>query len=94
MDPRLLTSIGLGMDIVGIVLLFRFGAIGGAWIDRPTAAPPMVTIPDGVDDKDDEIANAALRDTERNHRRARCGAFVGLLLAVVGFALQIVAQWL
>lgn len=41
MDPRWLTSIGLGMDILGMVLLFFCGAIGGKWIDRqrPNADP-------------------------------------------------------
>ena len=34
MDPRMLTSIGLGMDIVGIVFLFTCGGIAGEWIDR------------------------------------------------------------
>ena len=30
-----LTSIGLVMDIIGIGLLYRYGAMGGSWIDAP-----------------------------------------------------------
>ena len=30
-----LTTIGLVMDILGILLLYRYGAIGGSWIDAP-----------------------------------------------------------
>ena len=78
-DPRLVTSIGLGMDIVGIVLLFLFGAIGGKWIDKPVVTFVSVKV------------GAALA---RNERRARWGSWVGLLSAVAGFGLQIYAQWL
>ena len=73
-------SLGLFMDIVGIALLFRYGAIGGMWIqagDWPEG--PTVT---------DEIK------TRRNKRVARRGAWLGLGFAVTGFVLQIVAQWL
>ena len=78
MDPRLLTSVGLGMDIVGIVLLFRFGGIGGRWIDRNVGTLTWRT---------DE------GKAEHDRRLARWGAGIGLSLAVLGFALQIVAQW-
>ena len=38
MCAQWLATIGLSMDIVGIILLFRFGAIGGDWIEVP--GPP------------------------------------------------------
>ena len=70
---------GCCMDIVGIVLLFLFGAIGGKWIDKPVVTFVSVKV------------GAALA---RNERRARWGSWVGLLSAVAGFGLQIYAQWL
>ena len=94
-DSRVVATTGLLMDIAGIVLLFRYGAIGGDWINAPTRpkyalhygvkAPPA-----GSDDdpKTKKLAN------ERNKRMARWGAATGLGLAVTGFAMQLVAQWM
>ena len=78
MDPRVLTSVGLGMDIVGIVLLFLCGGIGGRWIDRNEGVLTWRSDQSKV---------------ERDRRAARWGAGLGLTFAVVGFALQILAQW-
>ena len=77
---RIVTVIGLSMDIVGIVLLYRYGAIGGQWIERGGA---RLVLPQ--------------HDTEgiaKNERKAKVGSVVGLVSAVVGFGLQIWAQWL
>lgn len=79
MDPRMLTSIGLGMDIVGIVFLFTCGGIAGEWIDRG---------------KQRLLIEADDVQVARDRRIALVGSVLGLGLAVVGFALQIVAQWL
>ena len=78
MDAKELTTIGLSMDIVGIVLLFLCGGVGGEWIDRN-----VMLLSVGADD--------AARAKDR--QLARWGAGLGLLLAVSGFGLQIVAQW-
>ena len=77
-DPRLVTSIGLGMDIVGILLLFFCGAIGGKWMEEG----------DGYDYVHPH------HPIRRKRHWARWGAGFGLALAVLGFALQIYAQWL
>lgn len=73
-----LATIGLALDIVGIWMLFWFGAIGGKWINQDNHL---------IIGSDDPGATA------RNERRAWWGAWGGLALATVGFSLQIVAQW-
>ena len=78
-DPKIVASVGLGMDIVGIVLLFCFGAIGGEWINRGRLVI---------------ASNANQERIERNKCLARTGSCAGLGFAVTGFLLQIVAQWL
>ena len=75
------------MDIVGIVLLYCYGAIGGKWIDAPTSTGRWMFT--SSDDPEQD-----LRVRARNERRARLGSGLGLLLAVTGFGLQIYAQWL
>ena len=80
MDARMLTSIGLSMDIVGICLLFCYGAIGGKWIESGGA---LLALPE----HDSE-------GIAKNERKAKIGSKVGLFSAVVGFILQGVAQWL
>ena len=81
-----LTIIGLLMDIVGICLLYRYGAMGGFWIDAP--------MPEIVDMTPVEHTTGPARQVHRNRRRARYGAKFGLGIAVVGFMLQILGQLL
>ena len=69
------------MDIVGILLLFFCGGIGGQWMSQPG----VVNWP-GIGATEGEIA--------RDERWARRGAYLGLALAVSGFGLQIWAQWI
>ena len=78
-DSRVVASIGLGMDIFGIGLLFRYGGIGSKWIDDPVNEVSWDSDYEGL---------------ARNERKARWGSGWGLGLAVTGFALQAVAQWL
>ena len=77
---EIVASVGLLMDIFGILLLFKFGAIGGKWI-LAGDSPYRQTVTD-------ELA------TERNERRAHFCSRLGIALATLGFLLQIVAQWL
>ena len=80
-----LTTIGLVMDILGICLLYKYGAIGGSWIDAP--------MPKIIDIVREEHTAGPARNVIRNRRKARYGAGFGLSIAVLGFALQILAQW-
>ena len=75
-----MATTGLVMDIVGIVLLFKNGAIGGKWIDDSVHRTVL--------ESSDLDAQAS------NERRAIWRAWCGLGLAVMGFVLQLVAQWL
>ena len=68
------------MDIVGIWLLFCFGAIGGKWIEKPRSGFSL------ADSDEQAIA--------RNERWASWGSWLGLGFAVTGFALQAWALWL
>ena len=83
-DSRVVASIGLLMDIAGISLLYRYGAIGGKWIDEST----QVLLSISGDPEADRLT------TERNERLARWGSRCGLGLAGTGFGLQLVAQWI
>ena len=78
-DPRFVASTGLLMDIAGIWLLFWYGGIAGRRLENPDFVDVMA---------DDD------HPLRRVRSRAWQGSYWGLGLAVVGFALQIVAQWL
>ena len=105
-DPRIVTTIGLGMDIVGIWLLFKYGAVGGTWIDAPkrehhqsrprrprswSELQQRRDPRDAVHEAGEARANEAV---ETNEGRARVGSRLGLGLAATGFGLQALAQWL
>ena len=84
---EIVASVGLLMDIIGILLLFRFGAIGGEWINVPGPQPSVTR-------REKVIELFANLKTERNQHSARRGSRFGLVLATLGFIVQIVAQWL
>ena len=66
-------SLGLALDIAGVILLFFFGLPSKA----SDAAIPKWSYGQG-----------------ESYRRVRCLSNLGLGLLVVGFALQIVSNWL
>ena len=86
-SSEIVASVGLLMDIGGILLLFRFGAIGGEWINIPGPQPSLPR-------REKVLELFAKLDTERNQHSARRGSRFGLVLATLGFIVQIVAQWL
>ena len=104
-DPRIIATIGLIMDIAGIWLLFRFGAIGSSWIDAPKRKLRFYREPrpwweveyglaghwEAIAEHEEDLAEEAV---ERNEKRALRGARWGFGLAVAGFGLQGLAQWL
>ena len=77
-----LTIVGLILDIIGIWLLYWYGAVGSWWIDDP--------MPDVMDGPEERYAGPAL-EVFRNRRKARKGALWGISIVVIGFLLQIVA---
>ena len=72
------------MDIVGIYWLYKYGAVGGWWIDQP-----MPGVMDYV--TEDNTAGPAL-EVVLNRKKAHKGAKRGLWTTAVGFGLQILAQ--
>ena len=91
MDPRILTTIGLAMDMLGIALLFRYGAWGGYWIDKPMPTAIDLLVHNKIAESH---ASGPALEVVYNRRSSRKGAWWGLGVALAGFALQIVAQWL
>ena len=92
-DARALATIGLGLDIIGVLLLFRYGAIGGMWIhegreDLVQPQDPYYTTVKGMLSRLAPVLRA-----KWNEVRATIGATIGLGCMVLGFLLQAVAQW-
>lgn len=89
MSSQWLTTVGLGLDILGVCILFRFalpdavrlGMRMARWVD---AAPYEELTPQ--EKKED-------RAQMRQERRAAVGHWLGLACLVVGFGLQIWAAW-
>ncbi len=90
-SSEIVTTIGLLMDIVGIWLLFKYGAAGGYWIDKPM--PSVVSFHLDREDGEESLGGPAL-EVLRNMRTAKENASWGLSLATVGFIFQGIAQWL
>ena len=94
--PEGVASLGLCMDIVGIWLLYHYGAIGGAWID----APKDKRVWRAMRQRREKVKFEGFREVRtaeavaRNEKLARVGSRWGLGLAATGFGLQAVAQWL
>ena len=73
MDCDVLSSIGLALDIAGVVLLFFYGIPSRAALDG------VLTLG---------------RGGGKDYKRARIFSGLGLLLLIVGFALQIASNHL
>ena len=82
LDPAAINSIGLFLDIVGVILLFFFGL-------------PNYVNPGGKDiDALTEIASGARTpEGEKRWKLHRWLSVVGLVLLIFGFALQIVSNY-
>ena len=88
---EIVASFGLVLDVVGIYLLYKNGAVGGEWIK--VAAPKSIRLESEPGSWPvQELAAEA--ETDRNFSLARRGSRIGLSLATTGFFLQGVAQWL
>lgn len=86
MCAKMITTIGLLLDIVGVCVLYRYG-FGGASRHVDGLTEGMVN----------EMARHrspwALK-SQRERQKGRGLAWCGLVFLLVGFALQILAQWL
>lgn len=71
------TQIGLVLDIVGVILIFRFG------LPTPTATADVLNVQFGPKE-DDEL--------DQKRRRYDTISKVGLLLIALGFVLQFVGS--
>lgn len=79
MSPQLVNSLGLLMDAVGVIIVFKYG-----W-PQPDISETQYLILSG---KDNDPANEAKRTL---HKRMALG---GLVCLVMGFGIQIVATWM
>lgn len=82
MDHSLLNTIGLALDIIGVLLVFRFGLAP----DVPRSAPHGMLIVN----EPDEVEKRAAKAKWARYRSLSC---LGLLLLILGFALQIVSNY-
>ena len=81
--PALVNSIGLACDIVGVIILFRFGL--PPFVDRTGVTRTQFW---GVVDE-----GAHANDLSKAKRYDRI-SYVGLVFLVVGFAIQIAGNWI
>lgn len=84
LDPTVLNSVGLAFDIVGAILLYRFGlpsraSMGGAMTQAVAEQLP-----------DEPLGRASARLL----KHAKIGSSLGVGFLVFGFALQIVSNHL
>lgn len=90
--PAIVATIGLGLDIVGVCVLFVFGLPFRAAKDLVSNMPFRI---DGVEPEPEQLAEERrIAARERRDRRINAlGQWSGIGTLVLGFALQIVAFW-
>ena len=88
MGSQVVTTIGLILDIIGVYMLYRYG-FGGASIDVDAFTESVMgALADKV------TSSSWVLRSHRERSLARKRAPWGLACLLVGFALQILAQWL
>lgn len=83
MIPEIVSSVGLGLDIAGVGLLYKFGLPSEA--SPPSAFKSLHVQVKGEDD---------LEEDRRRWNRYRSGSRLGLAALTIGFVLQLVANWI
>lgn len=78
--PVIVATVGLGLDIVGVCILYRYGFGGTDWTRSDIGYLSW--------------GGPSAAERERRARLGRVMAPAGLACLVVGFVLQAVAQWL
>lgn len=85
-------TVGLGLDIVGVCILFIFGLPFRALKDYVTNMPfRLKGVEPGPEHAAEERRIAA--QEKRDRRINALGQWLGIVTLVTGFALQIVALW-
>ena len=89
MDPRILSTIGLILGIIGVLTLFFCGP------PQPTLTPGVSLELENGTTIDDSGKTVADFNREIEERRKTCTIIsrIGLFLIMIGFALQIWAVW-
>ena len=86
MCAKMMTTIGLVLDIVGVCVLYRYG-FGGA-------SRRVDALNEGVVNEMAKRRSPGALTSQRERQKGRKLAWWGLVFLLVGFALQILAQWL
>jgi hypothetical protein len=82
MTPKVVGSIGLCLDILGVYLIWRYGLTGGVESERDAASR--------MESRDRE------RDERMARARARMDRYSarGIGLLILGFLLQLISNWI
>ena len=88
----IIATIGLGLDIVGVCILFVFGLPFRALKDLVSDMPFRF---EGVEPSPEQIAEekSIAAQEKRDRRINSLGQWSGIGTLVVGFGLQIIALW-
>ncbi len=84
MDDRLINSIGLALDIIGVILVYRFGIASDV---RPRASGTVIQFPPYPTETEQ-------RETRARWKRYQRMALLGLLFLVIGLALQVASNYI
>ena len=78
MSAASINSVGLFLDILGVILLFRF-----ALPSRVIEGPPVLSFGEGPD---------STKQREKQQKWSKFWSWLGLVLLILGFVLQIVSN--
>ena len=95
MDSEVLITVGLGLDILGVCILFRFGLPGA--VRRTFRFARNVDMVDSVEDLTPEEREEDRIQMARERRwdvGSGIGQWSALVFLVLGFTLQIVGVWI
>lgn len=94
MNSQILITVGLGLDILGVCILFRFGLPGA--VRRTIRFARNIDIVGSAKDLTPEEREEDRIQMEREHRwdvGSGIGQWSALVFLVLGFVLQIVGVW-
>ena len=95
MGSQGLITVGLGLDILGVCILFRFGLPGA--VRKSIRLARNIDLVDSVEELTPEEREEDRIQMQRERRwdvRSGIGQWSALVFLVLGFALQIVGAWI